>query len=140
MTYGAHALVLSGPAKAGCPVLRIADLNRGAGVCRITRLRGRSWPPKYASKYPSAKMPITDLDHEIDEGAHLGRQQPRCRIDDVDRQWRLLELRQHDFQRSCLDRLRGLIGQHPGQAAILRSILDRGIGTVGRQPRRWCDA
>ena len=72
--------------------------------------------------------------------AHLGRQQPRGRIDDVDRQRRLLEFRQHDFQPAGLDRGGGLVGHHPGQAAALLGILDRGVGTVGGKARRAGDA
>ena len=52
------------------------------------------------------QMPVGDLGHEIDEGAHLGRQQPRGRIDDVDRQRRLLECGEHDFEPPGFQRLR----------------------------------
>ena len=50
----------------------------------------------------SAEMPVGGLGHEIDEGAHLGRQQPRRRIDDVDRQRRLLERGEHDLEPPAL--------------------------------------
>ena len=38
------------------------------------------------------------------------------------------------------DRVRGLIGQHAGQATVLHRMLDRGIGAVGGEPRRNGDA
>src|SRR6266403_347426 len=83
-----------------------------------------------------SEMPVADFGDEIDEGAHLGRQQPRGRIDDVDRQRRLLEFLQHYPEPPGLDRFRRLIGQHPRQAAALLGILDRGVGTVGGETRR----
>src|SRR5712664_3385939 len=83
-----------------------------------------------------AEMPVADFGDEIDEGPHLGRQQPRGRIDDVDRQRWLLEFLQHYPEPAGLDRFRRLIGQHPRQAAALRGILDRGVGTVGGETRR----
>ena len=54
----------------------------------------------------------------------------------MDRQCGLLEFRQHDLQPAGFQRLRGLIGQHPRQAAALLGILDRSIRTVGGQARR----
>ena len=99
-----------------------AVIARANGTFRVV-------PKKDATAYPNCQSAVSD--HEIDEGAHLGRQQPRGRIDDVDRQRRLLEFRQHDFQPAALDRLRGLIGQHPRQAAAL----PRHIGS--RRRRCW---
>ena len=44
----------------------------------------------------------------------------------MDRQRRLLEFRQHDFEPAGLDGFRRLIGQHPRQAAALLGMPDRG--------------
>src|ERR1700710_1024129 len=85
-------------------------------------------------------MPIAGLDHEIDETPHLGRQQPRGRIDNVDRQRRLLEFRQHDLEPSSLDRVGGLVGQYASEATALPGILDRGVRAVGGEARRAWDA
>src|SRR5882757_7253783 len=88
------------------------------------------------SRSSFSEMPIADLGHEIDEGAHLGRQQPRCWVHEVDRQRWLLEFRQHDFEPASLKRLRCLIGHDLRQAAVLFGILKCGVGAVGGKTRR----
>ena len=55
--------------------------------------------PERACRARVSRNASRRLGHEIDEGAHLGRQQPRGRIDDVDRQRRLLEGGEHDLSR-----------------------------------------
>src|SRR6202166_5312123 len=53
-----------------------------------------------------AKPQVGGLGDEIDECAHLGRQQPRRRIDQVDRQRRLLGFRRHDSKPTGRERER----------------------------------
>jgi len=77
-----------------------------------------------------------DLGYEIDEGTHLGREQPRRRIDDMDRHCRLLEFREYDLEPSGLQRLGRLIEHHPRQAPALLGIMDGGVRAVGRKARR----
>src|SRR5258708_26289995 len=78
-----------------------SDLIRGWTPVRVkkTRQNKRVEPGSDAIRTGAlTEMPVDRLGHEIDEGADLGRQQPRGRIDDVNRHGGQFELLQHDLE------------------------------------------
>lgn len=95
-------------------------MSRSDRRCRQRRPRELTWQT-IAADSTGASRPVSRLAVEapkIDECADVGRQQPRVRIDELDRRRRWLERHQQTLQLAGVQRCLHLVAQGSGQRRL----------------------
>ncbi len=75
------------------------------------------------------------IDCKIHEAANARRCLTAALVDDMNGQRWQFELREHNFQLTCFDLIRHLVGKHPSETQPQASRTDCGLISRHRQPR-----